>query len=65
MNEQQMQRRTTNVRGQSITVYSADGQRWFSDLDEAEQCEKRRREFFAERSKSIKRSPTFQYSGHR
>ena len=58
MNDQ-MQTRKTTVRGQSITIYSADGQRWFSNPHEARQCEKRREQFFTERAKSLKRSATF------
>ena len=59
MNEQRMQTRTTLVLGRSVVVHSFDGQRWFSDAREAQQCEKRREEFFTERAKSLKRSDTF------
>jgi hypothetical protein len=38
---------------------SFDGQRWFSDAREAQQCEQRREKFFTERAKSLKRSATF------
>ncbi len=64
MNEQ-MQTRTTYVRGQPVVIHSFDGQRWFSDAHEARQCEKRREKFLAERAKSLKRSATFQHSGDR
>src|SRR5690348_12658488 len=60
MNEQ-MQTRTTTVRGQLIVIYLFDGQRRFSDASEARQCEGRRQKILAERARSLKLSATFQY----
>ena len=54
-----MKRKRTTVRGETVTVYSLDGVRWFSDKKEAEQCRRRLDKLLAESKRSLKRQATF------
>jgi hypothetical protein len=54
-----MMTKEISVRGESVTVHSVDGERWFSDKSEAEQCERRRAKFFADAERVLKRQSTF------
>jgi len=51
--------RQITVRGETVTVYSCDGWRWFSNRIEAAQCQRRREKFLQERSRSLKKSAVF------
>ncbi len=54
-----MMTKETFVCGECVTVHSVDGERWFSDKSEAEQCERRRAKFFADAERVLKRQSTF------
>ena len=50
------------VRGESVTVHSLDGFRWFSNQTEAEEaCQKRREAFLAEEQRLLKKHATFRH----
>ena len=46
----------TLVCGESVTVFSCDGERWFSNRHDAELCEQRREKFF---SKALRGKQSF------
>lgn len=57
--------RVTTVCGETITVFSCDGWRWFSDRREAERAQLRHEQFKALMKASIMRSDTFSHADQR
>ncbi len=62
MSDQTIRERTTTVCGAPVTVFSFDGEHWFSDERQAERFQKHYAKLMAELSKSIQHSATFKHA---
>jgi hypothetical protein len=52
--------RSTTVGDQTVKLFSADGERWFSDKEEARRCEERRQAILRDFSRKLKNGSNLQ-----